>query len=63
MRSGGVGKAIKKTLKEGMPNQKKGRNLLFEMAENNIPPEQRILVMAIICVPISSNPTNAKYFS
>jgi len=28
--------------KEGMPNQKKGRNLLFEMGENNIPPEKRI---------------------
>jgi len=25
-----------------MPHQKKGRNLLFEMAENNIPPEERI---------------------
>ncbi len=29
--------------KEGMPNQKKGRNLLFEMAENNVPPKERIL--------------------
>lgn len=28
--------------KEGMPNQKKGRNLLLEMGENNIPPENRI---------------------
>lgn len=28
--------------KEGLPHQKNDRNLLFEMAENNIPPEQRI---------------------
>ena len=29
--------------KEGMPNQNKGRNLLFDMAENNVPPKERIL--------------------
>lgn len=29
--------------KEGMPNQKKGRDLLFEMAESNVPPKKRIL--------------------
>jgi polygalacturonase len=29
--------------KDGMPNQKKGRDLLFEMAENNVPPRERIL--------------------
>ena len=28
--------------KEGMPNQKNARKILFEMAENNIPPEERI---------------------
>lgn len=28
--------------KEGMPNQKIGRDKMFEMAENNIPPKQRI---------------------
>jgi polygalacturonase len=28
---------------EGMPNQKLGRNKLFEMAENNIPPYERIM--------------------
>jgi polygalacturonase len=27
---------------EGMPNQKKGRNLLLDMAENNISPKERI---------------------
>ena len=28
---------------DGMPNQKDGRKKLFEMAENNIPPENRIM--------------------
>jgi polygalacturonase len=28
---------------EGMPNQKPGRDKLFKMAENNIPPENRIM--------------------
>jgi polygalacturonase len=28
--------------KEGKPNQKKGRSLLFEMGENNTPPEKRV---------------------
>lgn len=28
--------------KEGMPNQKIGRNLLFDLAENNVPPEERV---------------------
>lgn len=28
--------------KDGMPDQKKGRKLLFDMGENNIPPEERI---------------------
>jgi polygalacturonase len=29
--------------KKEMPHQKKGRDLLFEMAENNIPPEERLM--------------------
>lgn len=29
--------------KEGQPHQKAGRDLLFQMAENNIPPEERIM--------------------
>lgn len=28
--------------KVGMPNQKTGRNLLFDLAENNVPPEERV---------------------
>lgn len=29
--------------KEGMPRQKEGRDKLFQMAENNVPPEERIM--------------------
>lgn len=29
--------------KEGMPRQKEGRNKLFAMGENNVPPEERIM--------------------
>ena len=46
--------------KEGMPNQKKGRTKLFEMAENNIPPEERIFGDRYYLRPNFVQPYNCK---
>ena len=44
MKIGGVGKGKEEFgWMEGMPHQKTGRDKLFEMGENNIPVEQRVL--------------------
>jgi len=46
--------------KEGMPNQKEGRKKLFEMAENNIPPERRIFGDGYYLRPNFVQPYNCK---
>lgn len=45
---------------EGMPNQKQGRNKLFEMAENNIPPKERIFGDGYYLRPSMFQPYNCK---
>jgi len=49
--------------KEGMPNQKEGRKKLFEMAENNIPPEKRIFGDGFYLRPNFIQPYNCKNVS
>ncbi len=45
---------------EGMPNQKNGRKLLFEMAENNIPPRERLFGNGYYLRPNFFQPYNCK---
>lgn len=45
---------------EGMPNQNDGRKKLFEMAENNIPPEKRIFGDGYYLRPSFVQPYNCK---
>lgn len=46
--------------KEGMPNQKKGRDLLFELAEKNVPPQEKIFGDGYYLRPNFFQPYNCK---